>query len=118
LPPEHVADANWQVSWYGEPLTLPDGGELALTVAGARLAAPLHVRLRRGGERIKPDGDAHTRELRDLFQQSHLPPWQRNACPLLYAGDDLVAVADRWIDARGTAIFRQADAWPHWRAGR
>jgi tRNA(Ile)-lysidine synthase len=76
------------------------------------------VRLRRGGERIKPDGDAHTRELRDLFQQSRLPPWQRNACPLLYAGDELVAVADRWISTRGSAIFRHAGALPRWRPGR
>jgi tRNA(Ile)-lysidine synthetase, N-terminal domain/tRNA(Ile)-lysidine synthetase, C-terminal domain len=118
LPPERVADADWQMSWHGEPLTLPDGGELLLTDAGTRLAEPLRVRLRRGGERIKPDGNAHTRELRDLFQQSRLPPWQRNACPLLYAGDELVAVADRWISARGTAIFRQAGAPPRWHPGR
>ncbi|HEY8329433.1 MAG TPA: tRNA lysidine(34) synthetase TilS [Rhodanobacter sp.] len=118
LPPERVVDADWQAPWHGEPLALPDSGELRLTVAGIRLAEPLHVRLRRGGERIKPDGDAHTRELRDLFQQARLPPWQRNACPLLYAGDELVAVADRWISARGTTIFRQAGAPPRWRPGR
>nr|WP_250887169.1 MULTISPECIES: tRNA lysidine(34) synthetase TilS [unclassified Rhodanobacter] len=118
LPPERVVDADWQASWHGEALALPDGGELRLTVAGIRLAGPLQVRLRRGGERIKPDGDAHTRELRDLFQQSRLPPWQRNACPLLYAGDELVAVADRWISTRGSAIFRHAGALPRWRPGR
>jgi len=118
LPPERVGAADWQVPWHGEALALPDGGELRLTIAGTHLAEPLHVRLRRGGERIKPDGDAHTRELRDLFQQSRLPPWQRNACPLLYAGDELVAVADRWISARGTAIFRQAGAPPRWHPGR
>jgi tRNA(Ile)-lysidine synthase len=118
LPPERVVDADWQASWHGEALALPDGGELRLTVAGTRLTGPLQVRLRRGGERIKPDGDAHTRELRDLFQQSRLPPWQRNACPLLYAGDELVAVADRWISTRGSAIFRHAGALPRWRPGR
>jgi tRNA(Ile)-lysidine synthase len=118
LPSGRVVDADWQVPWHGEALALPDGGELRLTVAGTRLAGPLQVRLRRGGERIKPDGDAHTRELRDLFQQSRLPPWQRNACPLLYAGDELVAVADRWISTRGSAIFRHAGALPRWRPGR
>lgn len=118
LPPERVVDADWQVPWHGEALALPDGGELRLTVAGTRLAEPLQVRLRRGGERIKPAGDAHTRELRDLFQQSQLPPWQRNACPLLYDGDDLVAVADRWISTRGSAIFHRAGALPRWRPGR
>ena len=118
LPPERVVDADWHVPWHGEPLALPDGGELRLAFAGARLTEPLQLRLRRGGERIKPDGDAHTRELRDLFQQSHLPPWQRNACPLLYDGDDLVAVADRWISTRGNTIFRRAGALPRWRPGR
>ncbi|MHB1058143.1 MAG: tRNA lysidine(34) synthetase TilS [Rhodanobacter sp.] len=118
LPPERSVAADWRAQWHGEPLALPDGGELTLTVAGTRLAEPLQLRLRRGGERIRPDGDAHTRELRDLFQQARLPPWQRNACPLLYAGDELIAVADRWIAARGTAIFRQAGARPHWRPGR
>lgn len=118
LPPAPAIGADWQAQWHGEPLALPDGGELALTPAGARLAEPLRVCLRHGGERIKPAGDAHTRELRDLFQQSRLPPWQRHACPLLYAGDELVAVADRWASARGAAIFRKAGALPRWRAGR
>lgn len=109
---------NWRQDWRGEPLHLPDGGELTLDRHGARLAEPLRVILRRGGERIRPAGDAHTRELRDLFQQARLPPWQRNACPLLYIDDELVAVADRWASARGVAIFELAAARPRWRPGR
>jgi tRNA(Ile)-lysidine synthase len=118
LSPAHELPADWQSPWQGEPLKLPDGGSLSLTVDGARLDEPLNLRLRLGGERIKPDGDAHTRELRHLFQQGSMPPWQRAACPLLYADNELVAVADRWISARGAAIFRQAGAQPHWQPGR
>ena len=118
LPPAQAVDSDWHASWHGEPLPLPDGGQLSLTAAATRLAEPLAVRLRQGGERIKPAGDAHTRELRHLFQQSQLPPWQRNVCPLLYAGDELVAVADRWITSRGIAIFQQAEALPHWLPAR
>lgn len=118
LPAQDPIPAIWQRAWRGEPLSLPDGGELALEARDARLAAPLQVRLRRGGERLKPAGDAHTRELRDLFQQARLPPWQRNACPLLYAGDELVAVADRWASAHGTRIFELAATRPCWRPGR
>ncbi|WP_426688134.1 tRNA lysidine(34) synthetase TilS [Rhodanobacter ginsengiterrae] len=118
LPPAPLIDDAWQVDWDGAPLALPDGGELSLGDPTARLDQPLQVHLRRGGERIKPDGDAHTRELRDLFQQAGLPPWQRQACPLLHAGGDLVAVADRWISSRGAAIFLHAGARPHWRPGR
>lgn len=118
LPAGREIDEGWHADWQGEPLTLPDGGELSLSDPAARFAQPLRVHLRRGGERIKPDGDAHTRELRDLFQQAQLPPWQRQACPLIHAGNELVAVADRWQSARGAEIFRETGALPRWRPGR
>lgn len=118
LPPERVIDPDWARSWQGEPLVLPDGGTLALADVDTHLATPLSVRLRRGGERLKPAGDAHTRELRDLFQHALLPPWRRAACPLLYAGDELVAVADRWVTERGVALFEQAGARPSWQPAR
>jgi tRNA(Ile)-lysidine synthase len=114
--PQHAIPLDWHTVWQGEPLALPDGGRLALHDQHARLPAPLTVRLRRGGERIKPAGDTHTRELRDLFQQAVLPPWRRLACPLLYEGDELVAVADRWISARGRELFDAAGSLPHWHA--
>jgi tRNA(Ile)-lysidine synthase len=118
LPPERPIDPDWSTSWQGEPVALPDGGTLALEATDARLVAPLQVRLRHGGERIKPAGDAHTRELRDLFQQALLPPWRRTACPLLYAGDELIAVADRWMSERGAAFFASAGTRPHWQPAR
>lgn len=117
LPPTVTIDPQWQMTWHGESLLLPDGGRLSLDKPG-RLPEPIQVRLRRGGERIKPAGDAHTRELRDLFQQGRIPPWQRTGCPLLYAGDELIAVADRWISIRGMAIFRSLDGRPQWQPAR
>ncbi|WP_430390828.1 tRNA lysidine(34) synthetase TilS [Dyella sp. 20L07] len=111
LPPQRPIDPLWQAPWQGEPLALPDGGSLLLEPPG-RLAAPLAVRLRRGGEHIRPVGDAHTRELRDLFQQSAMPPWRRLACPLLYAGDELVGVGDSWFTAKGMALL--GSARPFW----
>jgi len=116
IPPQAPLDPMWQAPWLGEPLSLPDGGQLTLLDAATHLAVPLEVRLRRGGERIKPAGDAHTRELRDLFQQGQIPPWRRHACPLLYAGDELIAVADRWLSERGAAIFAQTGAKLCWKA--
>jgi tRNA(Ile)-lysidine synthase len=118
LPPEPAIDPEWSASWQGEPLTLPDGGTLTLTDIDVRLTTPLQLRLRRGGERFKPAGDAHTRELRDLFQQALLPPWRRAACPLLYAGDEPIAVADRWMTERGATFFELAGARPRWQPGR
>jgi tRNA(Ile)-lysidine synthase len=111
--PRTPIDPQWEACWHGGVLALPDGGQLALAPS-ARLATPMVVRLRRGGERIKPSGDRHTRELRDLFQQAELPPWHREACPLLYAGGELVAVADLWRTARGAMLFDAVGAHPSW----
>ena len=118
LPTQAPIDPDWQQRWSGEPLALPDGGELALTAPATRLAQPLQVRMRRGGERIRPAGNPHTRELRNLFQQAQMPPWRRDACPLLYADGELIAVADRWINARGAELFDRCGAQPRWRPGR
>lgn len=118
LPPAIEVPSDWQTSWHGEPLHLPDGGQLTLDVDGARLDTPLRVQLRRGGERMRPAGDPHTRALRDLFQHGHMPPWQRMQCPLLYETDQLVAVGDRWLTARGTEIFVETGAHPRWLPAR
>lgn len=118
LPPGQAIDETWEASWRGEPLRLPDGGVLSLHDDGARLATTLQVRLRRGGERIRPVGDPHTRELRALFQQGGVPPWQRPGCPLLYDEGVLVAVADRWISARGVSVFESSGSQPQWQAAR
>jgi tRNA(Ile)-lysidine synthase len=117
--PQAPLPADWQRSWHGEALSLPDGGQLWLRSNGSGEAAALPmlcVRLRRGGERLKPAGDAHTRELRDLFQQGALPPWQRPGCPLIYEGEQLIAVADRWLSERAVQLFAEAAATPVWRA--
>lgn len=111
--PRPPLDPAWEACWHGERLALPDGGELAL-LPSVRLPTPLTVRVRQGGERIKPVGDHHTRELRDLLQQHALPPWRRQACPLIYEGDELIAVADLWRTARGLALFETLGAFPHW----
>jgi tRNA(Ile)-lysidine synthase len=120
MPPLAPLPENWQSQWNGEALALPgDCGTLLLETTspqahGAHFDRPLQVRLRRGGERIKPDGDPHTRELRDLFQQARVPPWLRVRCPLIYENDAPIAVADLWISERGKTIFDACGARPHW----
>jgi tRNA(Ile)-lysidine synthase len=115
VPAAPVEASAWEHRWHGEPVELPDGSTLALDPP-AVLNPPLQLRLRRGGERIKPAGETCTRELRDLFQRAGIPPWQRGACPLLYAGDELIAVADRWLSARGVALFDGLGSRPRWLA--
>jgi tRNA(Ile)-lysidine synthase len=87
------------------------GSLIAIDRDGAETAVPvgLDLRPRCGGERLRYRG-MH-RELRDLFQQSATPPWERERTPLLYAGDELVAAVGV---AHGE---RLSDLWPGLRVG-
>ncbi|MDP2693264.1 MAG: tRNA lysidine(34) synthetase TilS [Gallionella sp.] len=64
--------------------------------AGVSLAklrcAPVTLRLRSGGETLRPDPHAATRTLKNLLQEHHVPPWQRDRLPLLYCGEELVCI--------------------------
>lgn len=57
----------------------------------------LQVRFRHGGERCKPVGRAHSQTLKRLLQDYGVEPWLRESLPLIYSGDNLVAVANLWI---------------------
>jgi tRNA(Ile)-lysidine synthetase-like protein len=65
-----------------------------------RLPSALCVRRREGGETLKPGPQADTQSLQHLCQSQGVLPWMRDALPLVYAGEALVAVADLWLDAR------------------
>ena len=54
--------------------------------------APVTLRLRQGGETLRPHPKAATRTLKNLLQEHHIPPWQRDRLPLLYCGEELVCV--------------------------
>jgi len=123
--PLRLPTSNWQSTWSGEPLALPEGcGTLTLkptsrnatTRDSERFNPPLIVQFRHGGERIKPADDMYTRELRDLFQQARIPPWWRARCPLIYQEGELIAVAGLWVSARGKALFDAHGAQPSWTA--
>ena len=81
----------------------PGLGELTLVsgdgpgLSEAAVAAGLCVRQRQGGEEIKLAGQSHTRKLKKLLQEEGVVPWLRDQLPLVFCGDDLVAVADLWI---------------------
>lgn len=58
---------------------------------------PVTVRWRRGGEICRLAGREHHHKLKKLLQQYGVPPWERARLPLVYAGDELAAVGDRWV---------------------
>lgn len=76
------------------------GAELFKESTGILLKADLpnlHLRFRQGGERCKPVGRAHSQTLKRLLQDYGVAPWLRESLPLVYSGDNLVAVANLWI---------------------
>jgi len=103
LPAQPAADFHCAVS-PDSVVTLPAGlGQVrCATVADGldpqRYGDKLSLRFRAGGEKLRPAGSAHRRELRNLFQEAGIVPWMRDRIPLLYAGDRLAAVAGLWVE--------------------
>ena len=62
-------------------------------LAAAKFAqAPVTLRSRCGGERIRLAANRPARAVKKLLQEAHMPPWERDALPLVWSGDELVAV--------------------------
>lgn len=59
---------------------------------------PIMIRLRSGGERFTPACNRPRRSLKNLLQEASIPPWERNAMPLLFCGEKLVWVPGIGID--------------------
>lgn len=56
------------------------------------IKAGLLLKFREGGERIRLQGHAQHKSLKQLFQEWDVPPWQRQKIPLLFVQHELVAV--------------------------
>jgi tRNA(Ile)-lysidine synthase len=104
-PPRLEGTRNWRVA-PGSHLDLrPNSGTLrwAAQIGGLdaqRLPESVTVRRRSGGEALKPGVKAKTRSVQHLCQSLGVLPWMRDALPLVFADDALVAVGDLWLDAR------------------
>ena len=102
-----LLDPSLQLPWsWSASLSLPAGlGRLrtlparGIGLAPQRLPPELQVRFRQGGERLRLPGRTHRSYLKNLLQEAQLLPWWRERLPLLYAGKQLVAIADLWIAA-------------------
>ncbi|MBT2337991.1 tRNA lysidine(34) synthetase TilS [Pseudomonas fluorescens] len=73
------------------PLQLPDNGRVILN--GRRPAGPLCVRYRQGGEVLELPGRGH-RDIKRLLNERAVPAFARGRLPLLYRGEQLLAVAN------------------------
>lgn len=102
-PPAAFHSVAWPVASQSV-VELPGLGRLEL-VARARgpvdldaLPLELRIRMRRGGEKLRPRRDGPSRTIKKLLQEARVPPRDRDQTPLLFDGDRLLAVSDRWTD--------------------
>jgi len=104
--------------WHGETeVELPHGVLAFERTRGAGVAAAklehshVALRSRAGGEHIRLAANRPTRAVKKLLQEAHVPPWERQSLPLLWSGEELVAVP-----GIGVALgFQARPDEPSWR---
>jgi len=115
LPNENPLPRDWNAAWDGrEPLALPGGATLALQGAPG-FDAPVQVRARRGGERIRLPRREHSHALKHVLQDQGIPPWIRLRMPLVFDADgELLAAGDAIRSARMDDWLRERHASLAW----
>jgi tRNA(Ile)-lysidine synthase len=101
-----------------QPLRLADGRILTPCVgsrAGVSLevwsgVSQLQIRFRQGGERISLPGRGR-KELKTLFQEAGIPPWERERRPLIYGDDKLIMVPGLWVDVAAAGKAGEEMVW-------
>ncbi len=118
-----AAPRGYLLPWHGETSVALPHGVLAFEAAegdgidAERSAAGLAIRPRRGGERLRLGPDRARRELKSLLCESGLPAWEREALPLVMAGDVLVAVPGIGVDVAWRAPPGRPGLRPVWYRG-
>ena len=74
------------------------------------LGEKLKIKFRQGGEHFHPATRQHSKSLKKLFQEEGIPPWQRETIPLVYSGDDFIAVAGLWL-ANDYTVGEAENGW-------
>lgn len=101
------------------PLELPVPlGQLHLVLKHASQELPeqlrtLRVCFRKGGEQVKQT-NRPARPLKKILQEAAVPPWIRESVPLLYTGNELLAIADLIICRTSLQNVTETDFRIHW----
>ncbi len=115
---------DWNTRWDGgRELLLPAGlGVLSARAALGEGIAARHfaqqgatVRGRSGGERMRPADDRPRRTLKNLLQETAVPPWERERMPLLFIGDALAWVPGIGVAAEFRAARDEPGIVPEWK---
>jgi tRNA(Ile)-lysidine synthase len=108
VPKNKNIQKKYEITWAGESeIILPNGQKLTLKkVKGKGINLKfldhqkLKIRNRQGGEFFKPDSKRPTKKIKQLLQESDVPPWEREFFPMIFVGDELAAVPNFGIDQK------------------
>ena len=105
-----TADGNWLDLGKGRgQMRLESGVEGGID--GDAVKEGLDLRFRQGGEAFCPVGRNRTHKLKKLLQEDGVVPWMRQRIPLLYSGENLLAVGDLWIAAEASKTNGYGVLW-------
>jgi tRNA(Ile)-lysidine synthase len=107
---------NYEIVWAGESeILLPNGSKLKFKkVKGKGISLEkmknkkLIISNRKGGESFKPDSKRPTKKIKQLLQESDLPPWEREILPLIFVEDELASIPNFGVDIKFQASFKVA----------
>jgi tRNA(Ile)-lysidine synthase len=108
VPKNKNIQKKYEMIWVGESeIILPNGQKLTFKkVKGRGISLKflrdqkLKIRNRQGGELFKPDSKRPTKKIKQLLQESDVPPWEREFFPMIFVGDELAAVPNFGIDQK------------------
>lgn len=89
--------AGWLLEWQPK---LGEGISLECIEAG------ITVGCRQGGEKIRLAGHGHSKTLKQWMQDCKILPWQRPIWPLIFQGEELIAVSDYGV-AESLVVAKQ-----------
>ena len=106
---------NYEIVWKGESkILLPNGSKLKFKkVKGKGISfekmknKKLMISNRKGGESFKPDSKRPTKKVKQLLQESDLPPWERENLPLIFLGRDLASIPNFGVDIKFQTKFKE-----------
>jgi len=110
-------DAGMRKTWkLEESLKLTSGCLKAIASRGSGIKKDMlsnntvEIRYRQGGEKIRPSGRAEIHELKKLYQEEGVLPWDRDRIPLIFHENKLIAVAGLWTEYKYAATLSEP-AW-------
>lgn len=108
VPKYKQTHKNYEIIWDGQSeIILPNGQKLTFKkVKGQGIGLDflkdkkLIISNRKGGESFKPDLKRPTKKIKQLLQESNLPPWERDHLPLIFLGGDLASIPNFGVDIK------------------